>query len=107
VRDIAPILLLVRNSIKETAPDAEVILYGSYARGDFHEDSDIDLLILIDTEKDVISHEEETKITYPLYHIGYDETILISPMVYSKKRWETKHKVTPFYKNVMKEGVYL
>lgn len=45
------ILLRIKNSVKETVPNAVVILYGSYARGDYKHDSDIDLLILVDNEK--------------------------------------------------------
>lgn len=26
----------------------QIILYGSYARGDFHSDSDIDIMVLVD-----------------------------------------------------------
>lgn len=107
MKDIEPILALIKASVKETTSGAEVILYGSYARGDYHDGSDIDLLILIDTDKDVIPYEEEKKITHPLYHIGYDVTMMISPIVYPKKRWETKHKVTPLYKNIMREGIVL
>ena len=47
----ALILERIKNSVKETAPDATLILYGSYARGDEREDSDIDLLVLVSEEK--------------------------------------------------------
>ncbi len=36
--------------VREIEPE-KIILYGSYARGDFHEDSDIDLLIIKDSEE--------------------------------------------------------
>jgi predicted nucleotidyltransferase len=80
-------------------------LYGSYARGDNHLGSDIDVLILMD--KDKVTYDDEKKIKYPLYHIEYDTGILISPLVLSKNAWETLHKITPFYQNVIKEGVVL
>ena len=63
------ILQLIKNSVKTTAPDATLILYGSYARGDYREDSDIDLLILIN--KDKITHADKDKVTYPLYDIEF------------------------------------
>ena len=88
-----------------TAPGVRLIVYGSYARGVYREDSDIDLIVLLDTEK--ISYEQEKSITYPLYDIKFDTGVLISPMVYPQKTWETKYKVTPFYKNVIREGILL
>jgi len=80
-------------------------LYGSYARGDYNEESDIDLLILIDQEK--VTRDDKIKIAYPLYDIQFATGILISPMVYSKDFWLTKHQVTPFYENVNREGIIL
>ena len=54
------ILKRIKNSVSSTAPNAILIVYGSYARGDFRPDSDIDLLILLDKEK--ISYEEKISI---------------------------------------------
>jgi len=82
-----------------------LILYGSYARGDNKTDSDIDILVLVDQDK--VSYDDEKRIKYPLYHIEYDTGVIISPLVFSKKIWETKHRITPFYQNVIKEGVVL
>ena len=73
------------------------------ARGDARPDSDIDLLILVD--KDDISTEDELNITDPLYKIELETGILINPFILPKKIWGKV--VTPFYENVMKEGVAL
>lgn len=86
-------------------PGATVILYGSYARGEEKEDSDIDLLILVD--RDVLDYEDGKRITYPLFSLGYEEGVLISPALYSKKKWETQHTITPYYENIVREGVFL
>jgi predicted nucleotidyltransferase len=95
----------IKLSLNTTQPEATVILFGSYARGDHKSDSDIDLLILLD--KDKITHDDAKRVAYPLYDIEFETGKIISPLILSKKRWETKHRITPFYKNILKEGVVL
>jgi uncharacterized protein len=102
MKDTNVILNLIISSVRSTDPDAVLILYGSYARGDYREDSDIDLLVLID--KDKISRSDIKRIKYPLYDIEFNTGTIISPLIFSKKDWETKHKITPFYENILKEG---
>ncbi|MBN1769514.1 MAG: nucleotidyltransferase domain-containing protein [Prolixibacteraceae bacterium] len=92
----------IKRIIKEKEPTAKIYLYGSRSKGMAKDDSDWDLLILLN--KDKISEETERKITYPLYDLEFDTGEVISPMIYSQKEWNTKYKVTPFYKNVMSEG---
>ncbi len=96
---------MIKKLVKTTEPDATIILYGSYARGDNRKDSDLDLLILLD--KDKVTREDEKKVKYPLYDIEFETGQIISPLVISKKDWETRHKITPFYDNILREGVIL
>lgn len=95
----------IKSIVLHTEPKSKVILYGSYARGDQRKDSDIDLLILVDRKK--ITMADEIRIKYPLYDLEFDTGQLISPLVFSKNDWEQKHKITPFYKNVTREGITL
>ncbi len=99
------ILQLIKNSVAETAPGATLILYGSYARGDYNKESDIDLLILVD--KDKVTRADRIKVSYPLYDIGFDTGIVVSPKVFTKKMWAWPKLVTPFYEEVNKEGIVL
>ena len=41
---------IVEKIVREIQPE-KIILYGSYARGDFHKDSDLDLFIIKDDEE--------------------------------------------------------
>ena len=99
------ILNKVKNLIRASFPDSTIILYGSQAREDARQDSDYDLLVLLN--KDEISREDEIAIKYPLYDIEFDTGNIISPIVLSKKKWESQHFITPFYQNVKKEGIVL
>jgi predicted nucleotidyltransferase len=105
MKDKNYILGLIKTSVNSIDPNAILILYGSYARGDSNDNSDIDLLVLVN--KDKITRLDEKKIKYPLYDIEFETGTIISPLVFSKKDWETKHRITPFYENVIREGKIL
>ena len=59
-------------------------------------------MILLNRDK--ITSDIEKEITNSLYDFEFESGQIISPMVYSEKEWNSKYKITPFYKNVMREG---
>ncbi|HSV88299.1 MAG TPA: nucleotidyltransferase domain-containing protein [Bacteroidales bacterium] len=99
------ILLKIKQLVNLTEPSATVILYGSHARGQANKNSDIDVLILVDRDK--ISYSDEQRIKYPLYDLEFEIGKVISPLIFSRNDWETRHSITPFYHNVQKDGVRL
>jgi len=101
------IIRYIKKTLRKVAPTAEVILYGSEARSEAREESDIDLLILVDKEK--ITNQDIINITYPLYDLEslFNYKISISPLVYTRNQWYNPPFRTPFYINVMNEGVKL
>jgi uncharacterized protein len=99
------ILMRIKDSVHSFEPRAKIIVFGSFARGDNRKDSDIDVIILLDKKQ--ITREDEKKIKYPLYDIEFDTGQVISPIVFTRSDWETRHKITPFYKNVVSEGFEL
>ncbi|SFP15683.1 nucleotidyltransferase domain-containing protein [Prevotella sp. tf2-5] len=95
----------IKEKIMETEPTATTILYGSEARGDARAESDIDLLVLLDGEKRDLHRESE--LSGALYDIELRTGIIISPMIMLRKQWENRPFKTPFYINVMNEGIKL
>ena len=99
------ILAQIKKIVKEKEPSAKIYLYGSRSRGNAKSESDWDLLILLN--RDEISLDLEREITYPLYDLEFETGEIISPMLYTENEWNTKYSITPFYRNVMREGQML
>ena len=95
---------LIRNTISSIDPKAEVILYGSRARGDERIDSDWDILILTDYS---VNLQIERKFRDKLYDLELEIGEPFSIFTYSKNEWQSKQRITPFYQNVVQEGILL
>ena len=95
----------IKQTIEKTEPTATAILYGSEARGDARADSDIDVLILLEADKRNLHREEA--LSGALYDLELNTGVLISPMIMLRKQWENRPFKTPFYVNVMNEGIKL
>ena len=93
----------ISQAIRRVDPTATAILYGSEARGDARPDSDIDVLILLDGDRRDLKHEDE--LAGELYEIELATGVLVSPMIMLRKQWENRPFKTPFYVNVMNEGI--
>ena len=71
----------IKNDVLDLIPDAEVILFGSRARRDFHEDSDWDILVL--TYKNV-THGLKRQVSDKLFYIGLKFEICINTLILNK-----------------------
>ena len=81
-----------------------IILYGSYARGDFNKDSDIMILVDIsDLELKAYSQE----LSYMTYDFNLDNDLDIKPIAKSEEHFRKWVANYPFYSNVRNEGVIL
>jgi len=99
----------ILNKVKEIVlkfdPNAEIILYGSRARGTATYESDWDFLIL--TEID-FNNKMKFKICHELYEIEWETCEVIVPIIHYKNYWfRDQNRVTPFFQNVTNEGIAL
>lgn len=83
-----------------------IILYGSYARGDFSQDSDIDIMILVDLPDDEIKCKGHilSDLTFD-YNFDYDLGIM--PIVKNLDHFNKWLRAYPFYNNIKNEGIEL
>ena len=84
----------------------KVILYGSYARGDFRDNSDIDIMILLDFDEETLQTHKK-KLSNLTYDFGMEHNVEISAQSESYLQYLGWQKVHPLYKNIENDGVIL
>lgn len=83
--------------------DAHLLLYGSRARGDYHEGSDWDLLILLNRPLEASDFQN---IAYPIMELGFDLGEYFSVQTYSQQEWDAM-SFLPYYKNVEQDKIVM
>lgn len=83
-----------------------VVLYGSVARGTQTDDSDIDILILIDGNNDELrQYDDKLSDVSTDFSLKYLKVLSVIDISYQE--YEEWRNLSPFYKNVSEEGVIL
>ena len=82
----------------------DVILFGSYARGDFDEESDVDILIVAKLTSEEMSNYRD-KIDSICGELLFDYGVLVSIIEKDYETYSKYSNILPFYKNIAKEGV--
>jgi len=83
-----------------------ILLYGSYARGDYDNESDIDIMVLADISADEASNIERELVSVTS-SLGLEHDILISLYVKDCATFYKWKDVLPFYQSVLRDGVKL
>lgn len=82
----------------------DVILYGSYARGDNTEFSDIDIMVLVSTNPEKI-HTYYDAVSDLVFCYLMQYGVSISPVIKNKSHFVDWVDNLPFYRNIRNEGV--
>lgn len=95
----------IRETVHDIEPDAEIILYGSRARGDAESDSDWDLLILLDGRVD---ERRVRAIEDRLFKVELATNCVLSTLVHRQDLWTSRlFQAMPFHENVTRDGIRL
>ncbi len=82
----------------------EAILFGSYARGEADAESDIDVMVLVDSSRQDIS-EKTWEISSVAADLLLDRGVMVSPIVENRRYFQDNIGFLPFYQNIAREGV--
>ena len=82
----------------------EVILFGSYARHEETDESDIDVMYLVDTPRSVIA-ERNWQLGEAAADVLLEHGVVVSPIVENREYFNEKADILPFFKNIQREGV--
>lgn len=103
-------LNIISNSIADEAKrildkklDA-VVLYGSYARGDYDNESDIDIMIRINCPLDLLRDYEHLLVDFSS-ELSLENDVTVSLVVVDSQTYNKYKNFYPFYKNVEMEGI--
>lgn len=80
-----------------------IVLYGSYARGDFDEESDIDIVAIVKGKRAEL--QQKLKQIWDLSaDLGLENDVVVSPMVIPYDEFMKYKESLPYYRNIEKEG---
>ena len=93
----------VKEIVHRYDENSEIILFGSRARGDWHEESDWDFLILSELdERNEIKEKIRQDVLEEIEHKTFN---VVFTLFHNKKAWEENYSVTPLYYNIEEEGI--
>jgi len=98
---VSEFCLLCKKHYNESVHD--IILYGSYARGDHNKNSDIDIMVVV--KDGTIIKTPDMKLCSIASSIDYKYDVFITPLVRTISDYESKRHIAGFYNNIYREGV--
>lgn len=81
----------------------EIVLFGSYAKGNYTEDSDIDIVALVHGSREEL--QKRLKQVWDMSaEIGLKNDIVVSPTVVPYDEYMKYKQILPYYRNIAEEG---
>jgi len=94
----------LKEKLAEAVQLVDFRVFGSRARGDNDEYSDMDVFI----EVECLTKEEEKKILAIVWEVGFEHFLFISPIIFSRREIEDSPlRSSPIVKNIFEEGIIL
>lgn len=102
---LASLIKKVVSSYEETYGNdiVGIYLYGSYSRGDYTNESDIDFAAIVHGDRRILQ-DKLYAVWDRSYNIGTEYDIIVSPTVIPYDEFETYRDRLPYYQNIVKEG---
>jgi len=100
----------VANELSQNAQDIlgdrlrKIILYGSRARGDYHDYSDMDIMVLANCDEQE-RRVYERALGRAASDIGLEHDVIVSIMLNNESLFMSRLAISPFYRNVISEGM--
>jgi predicted nucleotidyltransferase len=89
--------------IKDRFGEADVIVFGSRARGDFQPESDLDICVIVER----LDRKTRDVIFDCAWEVGFKAGMVIVPVIFNRKEWKGVMASAPIVKTIAKEGVRL
>jgi predicted nucleotidyltransferase len=104
--ELEAILGRIANHSRQEFGDSlrEVILYGSYARGDQRSNSDVDVMVLVNSDPETLGRfgQSYAKLASD---IDLEYGVFVSPILQDVKTFEFWKDALPFFRNVDTDGL--
>lgn len=83
----------------------DIVLYGSYARGDYTENSDIDIVAVVHGSRMELQQKLK-EVWNRSAEVGLENDIVVSPTVIPYDEFKKYQDTLPYYRNILQEGKF-
>lgn len=82
----------------------DAYLYGSFARGDYRTDSDVDILLTVDLDADTIA-ASRMAVAEQVSDLSLKHDVTVSVAIKPHEQFQKYAHISPYYQNILREGI--